>query len=188
MRAADERGLRRFAVVENQYSLLCRVPEEKILDACREYEMAFIPYFPLASGLLSGKYRRDRPFPDGSRLSWTVDNRFAARPDDAMVRSELDRAINWHPHERIRVDFDLIEALHDFAESRGRTVLELALGWLAGQQPLASVIVGATSVEQVRSNILAIGCALSPEELAQLSVMTADATIYGSVPIAQPAQ
>jgi aryl-alcohol dehydrogenase-like predicted oxidoreductase len=128
--AASEHGLRRFATVQNEYSLLHPEPREEVIPACERLGIPLMPYFPLASGLLSGKYRRGEAPPPGSRLAGS--------------------------QERLTdVRFDLVERLAAFAEQRGRTLLELALSWLASQRVVATVIAGATSPEQVRANTAA---------------------------------
>jgi aryl-alcohol dehydrogenase-like predicted oxidoreductase len=129
------------AVVQNRYSLLERGAEEDVLSACAELGVGFVPYFPLASGLLTGKYRRGQPPPPGARLA----------------DQEIDDAA-----------FGRIEALARFAEERGHSLLELAIGALASRPEVVSVITGATSTEQVRSNAAAGGWQLTPEDLAAL--------------------
>lgn len=145
--AATELGVHRFVTVQNEYSLLAREPRDEVLPACRRLGISFMPYFPLASGLLTGKYRRGQPPPPGSRFAgpggW----------DEFMT------------DER----FELVERLDAFAASRGHTILELAMSWLASQSEVATVIAGATSAEQVRSNAAAVEAwALSGEELAEV--------------------
>jgi aryl-alcohol dehydrogenase-like predicted oxidoreductase len=110
---------------QSEYSWLEREAEEELLPTCRRLGLGFIPFFPLASGLLTGKYRRGEPAPEGTRLH--------------------GREIGDHEHDRI-------EALEAFAEERGLTLLEVAIGGLAAQEPVASVIAGATKPEQVRAN------------------------------------
>jgi aryl-alcohol dehydrogenase-like predicted oxidoreductase len=127
--------------VQNRYSLLERGAEQEVLPACAELGVGFVPYFPLASGLLTGKYRRGQPPPPGTRLA----------------DQEIDDAT-----------YDRIEALERFAEERGRSLLELAIGALASRPEVVSVITGATSPEQVRSNAAAGAWQLTPEELAAL--------------------
>jgi aryl-alcohol dehydrogenase-like predicted oxidoreductase len=129
------------AVVQNRYSLLERGAEEDVLRACAELGVGFVPYFPLASGLLTGKYRRGQPPPPGARLA----------------DQEIDDAA-----------FDRIEALARFAEERGHSLLELAIGALASRPEVVSVITGATSPEQVRANAAAGAWQLTPEDLAAL--------------------
>lgn len=135
----------RFVSVQNEYSLFQREPESGVLEECRRLGIAFIPYFPLASGLLTGKYRRDAPVPDGTRLS----GQFEA---GEVAEEQLDR----------------VEELIDFAEGRGRTILELAFSWLLAREPVISVIAGATKAEQVRANAAAAGWHLGDAELAEI--------------------
>ena len=113
-----------------------------MLQRCAELGVSFIPYFPLASGLLTGKYRRGEPAPAGTRLEGS----------DVLT----DEA------------FDVVEALDDFAQSRGHTLLELAIAGLASQPAVASVIAGATRPEQVQANAAAAEWELSADELAEL--------------------
>jgi aryl-alcohol dehydrogenase-like predicted oxidoreductase len=117
--------------VQNHYSLLRREDDADVLPLCRELDIGYVPYFPLESGLLTGKYRRGEPPPSGARLSGADDGRLSA--------------------ER----FDAVEALEDLASGKGRTLLELAVGGLASIPGIASVISGATSAEQVRANAAA---------------------------------
>jgi aryl-alcohol dehydrogenase-like predicted oxidoreductase len=127
---AKDRGWARFVSAQNEYSFLERGAEEELLPTAERLEIGVLPYFPLASGLLTGKYRRGRPAPAGTRL--------ALRP------------------ERLTDDaFDTIEALESFAESRGVSLLDVAIGGLAAQPAIASVIAGATKPEQVRANAAA---------------------------------
>jgi aryl-alcohol dehydrogenase-like predicted oxidoreductase len=144
--AAVRGGAVRFVSVQNEYSLLKRDPEREMLPACERLGIAFLPFFPLSSGLLSGKYRLGKPPPSGSRI--TPDGRFSDLLSNEMLRK--------------------VEALIAFAERRGRTILELAISWLASRKPVASVIAGATSTEQVRANASAAGWALTPAELAEI--------------------
>lgn len=138
-------GGRGFVSVQNEYSLLHRQPETAVLEECRRRSLAFVPYFPLASGLLTGKYRLGRPPPEGSRL------------DSGMGSGRLSR---WN--------LQVVEALVRFAEDRGHSLLELAVSWLAAQDPVASVIAGATSPEQVRANAGAAGWQLTAGDLAAI--------------------
>jgi aryl-alcohol dehydrogenase-like predicted oxidoreductase len=149
--AARELGIHRFVTLQNEESLLAREAREEVIPACERLGLSFMPYFPLASGLLTGKYRRGQPPPAGSRL--------AGRGDDALS------------DER----FDLVERLTGFAESRGHTLLELALSWLASQRQVATVIAGATSAEQVRSNADAVeSWRLTDEEMAEVDELLGD--------------
>jgi len=144
--AAVARGGARFVSVQNEYSLLHREPEREVLAACERLGLAFLPYFPLASGLLTGKYSSGAPAPAGTRLThaWAA-KRF-------LTDDRLDR----------------VEALRRFAESRGHSVLELAVSWLLRRPVVASVIAGATSPEQVRANVQAVSWRLTDAELNEI--------------------
>ena len=141
-RVAGELGTARFTVLQNHYNLLRRDDDADVLPLCRELGVAYVPYFPLASGLLTGKYRRGEPAPEGTRL--------------AGREIEDER-------------FDRIEALTAFAEERGRSLHELAMGALASTPGIGSIISGATKPEQVRSNAAASSWKLTPDELATLA-------------------
>ncbi len=146
--AAIRLGAARFVSVQNEYSLLHREPERRVLAECLRAGLSFIPYFPLASGLLTGKYRVGRPAPAGSRL----EARFG---DDPITQQNLR----------------LVEALLAYVESKGHTLLELAISWLAARPPVASVIAGATSPEQVRANAAAVRWRLTDVELAEVDAL-----------------
>jgi len=151
IRAADAAvrpGAARFVSVQNEYSLLHRDPERGVLDECEARGVAFLPYFPLASGVLSGKYRRGQPAPQGARLS--------ASKSPLASRFLSDRMLA------------IAEALTQFAEARGHSLLELAHSWLLAQRAVASVISGATSAEQVRANAAAASWQLSADELGEI--------------------
>jgi aryl-alcohol dehydrogenase-like predicted oxidoreductase len=136
-------GRPQIAALQNRYNLLERDAEEEILPLCRELGISFVPYFPLASGVLTGKYRRGEPPPAGSRLQ--------SRPE-AWSTERLER----------------VEELEAFAEERGHTLLELAIGALASRSEVASVIAGATTPEQARANAGALWM-LTDDELATLA-------------------
>lgn len=141
-RVARELGTARFTVLQNHYSLLERGDDDEVLPLCRELEVSYIPYFPLASGLLTGKYRRGQPAPEGTRLAGREieDERFAR-----------------------------VEAFAAFAEERGHSLHELALSALASTPGIGSIIAGATKPEQVRANAAAVGWRLDEAELAALA-------------------
>ena len=155
-RVAAEQGLRGFAVVENEYSLLERAPEgdggapeSGVLATAERLGMAFVPFYPLASGLLSGAYRRGRPTPRESRLGGS------GRPAEEVVSGRR---------------LDTVERLAAYAEARGHSLLELSLSYLAAHAPVASVIAGATSPAQVRANAAATGAwALTSAEMAEVA-------------------
>jgi aryl-alcohol dehydrogenase-like predicted oxidoreductase len=152
--AAKERGLRGFICVQNEYSLLHREPEQEVLTACGSLGLAFVPYFPLAAGLLSGKYRRGRPVPAKTRLGGSGE-----RPVEEIIGENKLAAV---------------ERLAFFAEQHGHTLLELALSWLGAHPQIASVIAGAMSAEQVRANVAATSAwKLTAEELAEIDRLTA---------------
>ena len=130
-----------IAGVQDRYNLLERGAEAELLPRCVELDVAFVPYFPLASGLLTGKYRRGEAAPARTRLEG----------------QEVD-------HEA----FERLEALERFAQERGRTLLELAIGALLAQPAVVSVIAGATSPEQVRENAAAAAWAPTRDDLAAL--------------------
>ena len=152
--AAKERGLRNFVCVQNEYSLLHREPEQEVLAACGSLGLAFVPYFPLASGLLSGKYRRGRPVPAKTRLGGSGER----SAEEIIGENKLA----------------MVERLATFAELHGHSLLELSLSWLAARSPVASVIAGAMSAEQVRANVAATSAWKPTEdELAAFDRLTA---------------
>ncbi len=137
----------RFVSVQNHYSLLHREPEnDGVLTECEHLHLAMLPYFPLANGLLTGKYRKGQPRPEGTRLS-------GANADKWLTEQNLDIA----------------EELLAYAEERGHSLLELAFAWLLAQPTVASVIAGATKVEQIHANAAAAEWQLTPEELAEIN-------------------
>jgi len=143
--AAVSSGGVRFVSVQNHYSMIHREPEAEVLPECARLGIAFIPYFPLANGLLSGKYRRGQPLPPGSRGS-----------------------DGWGPKMFTDENLAKAEAWADFAASHGHTLLELAMSWLASRPAVASVIAGAKTAEQAKTNATTAGWKLSETELAEL--------------------
>jgi aryl-alcohol dehydrogenase-like predicted oxidoreductase len=139
-----ERGLARFIGAQNQYSLLDRSAEAELVPACERYGVGILPFFPLANGLLTGKYRRGEPAPSGSRL--------------AASSKTLAEA-----------DFDRIEALEAFAAEAGRSLLDVAIGGLAARRGVSSVIAGATTSDQVRANVAAGSWVPSRDEVEQIN-------------------
>jgi aryl-alcohol dehydrogenase-like predicted oxidoreductase len=129
---AADRLMVPIAAVQNEYSLLVREPEEGVLDIAERAGLAFVPYFPLASGLLTGKYRSDRPVPEGTRLSSGAGDR-------------------WLTQANLRA----VDELDEFSHGRGHTLLELAFAWLLDRPSVASVIAGAMTPQQVRANAAA---------------------------------
>jgi aryl-alcohol dehydrogenase-like predicted oxidoreductase len=143
-----DRGLPAFVSLQNQLSLLDRRQQDDTIASCERHGMGILPYFPLASGMLTGKFRRGEPPPEGTRLSQL--------PEDRAARVFDDRA------------FDVVERLTAFADARGHSLLELAMSWLACLPRMASVIAGATSPEQVRSNSAAASWRLSEAEMGEV--------------------
>ncbi len=139
-----------FISAQNQYSLLERGIETELVPACRQFGLGVIPYFPLASGFLTGKYRRGETPPAGTRLS-----------AGSMSARYLTDA-----------NFDLLEKLEGIAQGAGHSMTRLAMSWLASQPGVASVIAGATSPEQVEQNAAATGWAMTAEELAAIDAAT----------------
>jgi len=131
---------------QNEYSLLRREAEEELLPVCERLGLGVLPYFPLASGLLTGKYRRGEPHPEGTRL---------AGRDEVFTDEKFDR----------------LEALEAFAQERGLTLLQVSIAGLAAQPAIASVIAGATKPEQVRANAAAGEWVPTDEDLAALNAL-----------------
>lgn len=145
-------GQSRFVSAQNLYSLLERDVEREVLPACEHFGLGFLPYFPLASGLLSGKYQRGEPPPEGTRLA-----AWGARGQQAMSDA----------------NFDKVEALTKWAGERGHTILELAFAWLLGHEVVSSVIAGATTPEQVKTNAATADWVLTPEEVDEVGKLVA---------------
>ncbi|HUP87655.1 MAG TPA: aldo/keto reductase [Acidimicrobiales bacterium] len=141
-----------FRSVQNQLSLLDRRQEADTIAACERHGLGILPYFPLASGMLTGKYRRDAEPPAGTRL--------AGLPAERREKALSDRT------------FDTVEKLEAFATAHGHTLLELAMSWLAGLPQMASVIAGATRPDQVRDNAAAVGWRLTDDERAEIDALT----------------
>ena len=151
--AAVKAGASRFVSVQNQYSLLHREPEAEVLPTCDKLGLAFLPYFPLANGLLTGKYQKGTPPPTGTRM-----------------------AMSWAAAGLTERNFAVVDALRAVALRSGRTLLELAISWLLRQPAAASVIAGATTPEQVRANAQAGGWEMSMDDLAAIDQITASTT------------
>jgi aryl-alcohol dehydrogenase-like predicted oxidoreductase len=149
-KAAERRqGSERFVSVQNEYSLLHRDPENGVLDECERLGLAFLPFFPLMSGLLTGKYRKGAPIPEGTRVA------------------------KYERYRKLLTDenLDKVEALTAYAESRGHTVLELAISWLLAHRVVASVIAGASSAQQIRANAGASGWRVGATELEEIDAL-----------------
>lgn len=155
VRAADEASRRlnltRLTSCQDEYSLLVRDIEGELVPTLRELNLGLLPYFPLASGLLSGKYHAGQPLPEGARITGS---------EGAQNRYLTER--NWR----------VVEELRQFAQGRGRTLLELAFSWLLSHDVTSSVIAGATRPEQVDQNVAAADWALTAEDLAEVGRIT----------------
>ncbi len=134
------RNINSFISVQPHYSILERKIEDELLPFTEKYNIGVLPYFPLANGFLTGKYRKGNPFPTGTRL------------DQSNTKIFTDK------------NFELLEKLINFAEDRGRSVLDLAFAWLLFRENVSSVIAGATTADQVKSNAKTSGWKLSCEE------------------------
>jgi aryl-alcohol dehydrogenase-like predicted oxidoreductase len=140
---AEENGWAPFVTLQNEYSLLKRELEADVVPACERHGLGILPYFPLARGLLTGKYRRGEAGPEGARLS--------SREEVANART-----------------FDVLEALERYAEERGVSLLEVAIGGLAAQAAVASVIAGARRPDQIAGNARAARWVPSEDDLHAL--------------------
>jgi aryl-alcohol dehydrogenase-like predicted oxidoreductase len=140
-------GSHAFISCQDEYSLIVREPDRELIPAAQAYGLGVLPYFPLAGGFLTGKYKRGQPMPAGARLN--------------TAKHLADRYItdaNWA----------IVESLENFCAQRGRTLLDLAIAWLAARPQISSVIAGATKPEQVEQNVRAAEWTLSAEELAEV--------------------
>jgi len=145
------RSLARYVSAQNQYNLLDRRIERDLLPACQKFGLGMLPYFPLASGFLTGKYHRGAEAPKGTRLA-------LMQPIAKQVMTEQN--------------FTTLERLEEFARGRGHTLVELAMSWLACQPVVSSVISGATRPEQVTENVKACGWKLTHEEMKEVDPIT----------------
>jgi aryl-alcohol dehydrogenase-like predicted oxidoreductase len=148
---ARRHALTAFVSCQDEYSLLARDIERELIPAAKARGLGILPYFPLASGLLTGKYRRGAPLPTGSRLA-----RSAHHAQDFISER------NWR----------IVGELEAFAARRGHSLIALAVSWLLRDAVVASVIAGATTPEQVEQNVAAAGWTLSAEELAEIDRIT----------------
>lgn len=145
-RTSESRHLARFVSVQNHYNMLKRDDEHDVIPACERLGIAYLPYFPLESGLLTGKYRRGEGAPEGTRIA------------DG----------GWLAEKFTERNLEIIEQLIAFADANGHTLLELAVSWLLRLPLVSSVIAGATSAQQVRDNAASPNWQLTPSEIADL--------------------
>jgi aryl-alcohol dehydrogenase-like predicted oxidoreductase len=148
---ARQINVAKFVSCQDEYSLVVRDIEKDLLPAAQEYRLGLLPFFPLASGLLTGKYKRGVAAPEDTRFGKNA----ALRDRYVTPRNE-----------------DIVEKLQAFAQARGHSMLELAFSWLASQAQVASVIAGATRVEQIEQNVKAIDWKLNAEDLAEIDKIT----------------
>ncbi|SDR55782.1 Predicted oxidoreductase [Rhizobiales bacterium GAS191] len=151
---AKTEHLHAFASCQDEYSLVMRDIEKDLVPTMQAYGLSLLPYFPLGSGLLTGKYQRNAPLPQGARLTTT--QRLA---DRYMTET------NWK----------IVEGLQDLCAKRGWSMLDLAFSWLAVKPVVASVIAGATKPEQIEQNVKAVDLKLTAEDLAEIDAITARA-------------
>ncbi|WP_342361256.1 aldo/keto reductase [Terrarubrum flagellatum] len=149
---AKTEHLNRFISAQDEYSLLVRDIEKELAPALVQYGLGLLPYFPLASGLLTGKYQRNKPLPSGTRLANTQ------RLADRYLTDS-----NWPK----------VEKLSDFAETSGKSMVEIAFAWLLSRPYVSSVIAGATKPEQIDANVKAAETVLTPEQVAEIDKITA---------------
>jgi aryl-alcohol dehydrogenase-like predicted oxidoreductase len=155
LRVAEALGAERFVSCQDEYSLLVRYVDPELIPAMQSFGLGMLPYFPLAAGLLTGKYDLNAPLPEGTRFAqWpkALTERFMAEPNASMYRE-----------------------LQAFCRERGRSLLELAISWLLARPTVSSVIAGASTPEQLKQNVQAARWALSPEEMARVDRITAPA-------------
>jgi aryl-alcohol dehydrogenase-like predicted oxidoreductase len=148
MWASERYGLARFVSAQPEYSMLVRDIETELLPACESYGLGILPYFPLAHGFLTGKYKRGEPVPAGTRLALTPNAQGRRLTDD---------------------NFQVLDRLEEFVASRGKKLVDLAFAWLLAHKAVSSVIAGASNPEQVAQNASTSGWELSAREMAELS-------------------
>jgi aryl-alcohol dehydrogenase-like predicted oxidoreductase len=151
---AELRGWTPFVVIQSEYNLLARDVEDEVLPYCQAYNVGFVPYYPLAGGFLTGKYRPGEPPPPGSRGA-----------TNANVQ-----------HLMTAANFDRLARLTRWATKRGRGLNELAQAWLLAQPQVCSVISGATSLEHVLSNARAAAWTLTPDDVAEVNALLEPST------------
>ena len=150
--AAVSEGAARFVSVQNEYSLLHRGPERDVLPECERLGLSFVPYFPLASGLLTGKYHRGQPPPSGTRLAGMAPERRAALLSDHNL--------------------EVVERLSAYARDHAHDTASLAIAWTLARRPVASVIAGAMTPDQVRVNAAAADIELAQDAVEEIDALT----------------
>lgn len=147
---SEANGLQRFVCCQDQYSLLARKIESELIPELQRQQLQLLPYFPLASGMLTGKYQFGAPVPPGTRLS---------------QKRYSDRFLN-------DTNFAIVERLKEFCARHGRSMVELAFGWLLTKPVVAGVIAGASTPEQLRQNVASTGWRLNAAELTEVNRIT----------------
>jgi aryl-alcohol dehydrogenase-like predicted oxidoreductase len=148
---AVKHGSARFVSLQNEYNMLKRDDEREVLPECERLNIAYLPYFPLASGLLTGKYRQNQPLPQGTRIS------------------NNPQPSRWLNDENLAV----VDKLIEFSESRGHSILELAFSWLLARPIVASVIAGAMTADQIHANVGAASWKLTSADLSEIDTILA---------------
>jgi aryl-alcohol dehydrogenase-like predicted oxidoreductase len=146
---AKTEGLSAFISAQDEWSILVRKLEAELKPATEQFGLGILPYFPLASGMLTGKYKKGAPMPEGTRLT-------------------AAKGSGYFDHFMTDEKFDVVGKLSDFAEGRGHSLLKLAFSWLLAHPVVPSVIAGATKPEQVEANVAAGDWVMTPEELAEI--------------------
>jgi aryl-alcohol dehydrogenase-like predicted oxidoreductase len=148
---ADDNALHHYVTAQNRYSLLARDIEQDLVPAAAERGVGILPYFPLESGLLTGKYRKGQPLPEDSRFAkWGGGGGFASE-----------------------ARYEIVESLAEYGDSIGHSVLDLAIGWLAALPHVSSVIAGVTKPEQVKSNVTAASWNPTAEQVQEIASIAA---------------
>ena len=175
----------RFSSAQNAYNLLDRQAERELVPACVEHGVGILPYFPLASGFLSGKFRRGQTKPADARLAnERPTTEYLTGVPDAIVRQVNAEMLRWVTPESIFTEqnYTWLEQLEAYAQAHGHTVLELAVAWLASQPGVSSVLVGVSRPEQVDANANAADWKLTPQEMAEVNEITVGALSLPPVP------
>jgi aryl-alcohol dehydrogenase-like predicted oxidoreductase len=153
---ARDRGLNAFVSCQDEYSLLVRDIERELAPAMNAYGLGLLPFFPLAGGLLTGKYKRGAPLPKDARY--------------ASSKNMAERFMT-------QAGWTAVEGLESYASARGKTLLDLAVAWLVARKPVSSVIAGATKPEQVEQNVRAAEWALSDSDVAEINALSPVGTV-----------
>jgi aryl-alcohol dehydrogenase-like predicted oxidoreductase len=166
---ARHRGIPEYISAQNEYNLLKRDIEAELIPACRHFSVGVLTYWPLAAGFLTGKYRRGAPFPQDTRMGEPVQVLHAE--DEGFFQAGARSVLS----DR---NFSILEALEEFAQAHGHTMLELAVGWLVSQRQVSSVICGATKPDQITQNASASAAwRLTPDELGEIHKITRPAWV-----------